>query len=230
MAVTFDTASTAQSLSNESSKSWSHTATGSDRVGIVALAWSTDSITVSSVTWGGNNCTLIGTATLSGWHKAALYYIVAPPTSSSTVAVTFSGNAYGAVASLSFAGADQSTPTGTPVTNTNTSAVSSSVNVSSATGDMVVDCVKHYPAADGSGAPAVGASQTSRWAGEDGTYHENGAGSTEAGAGTVAMSWSTGENDAWAHIAVNLIAAAGGTGATVTASAVAVLSSVARGS
>lgn len=214
MAVAHDTTSAAQSLSNQNTKSWSHTASGSDRLGIVALAHSFDTVTVSSITWGGVAMTHIGTATLTGSQKATLYYIIAPPTSSATVAVTFSGNVYGVVASMSFTGVSQTTPVGTAVTSSPPTAPSVSVNVSTSVGDMVVDCVKHYPTTDGSGNPVVGAGQTSRWAGDDGAFDENGAGSTETGSGTVTMSW-TGEGaDAWSLVAVNLLQSSGGGGTT----------------
>jgi hypothetical protein len=209
--VAHDVSSAAQSLNGGTSASWSHTASGSNRyvrVGFGAAGGSAP--TASSITYGGSAMTSVATRSDAGLGAhAALYGFVAPSTASQTISITFSTNAYGAAGSVSYTGVHQTTPSGAAVTTVVTSGSNVSVTVTDAvTGDMVSDAVKHYQATNN---PIVGAGQTSRWSGDDGSFNENAAASDEAGATSVAMSWSASGDlgDSWVQVAAAIKQAGG---------------------
>lgn len=168
-----------------SSLSWSHTCSGSERLLTVGVSMTAGPMpTVDSVTYNGVALTRIGTATNGGgWAKVELWRLIAPATGAHTVAVTLSGAGDLAAGAISFTGAHQTTPAGTFASAQGTSATPS-VNVSGAAGDIVIDCLM----VDQGTAPTVDASQVQRWTHN---WAANGSGSTEAGAATVTMSWSS---------------------------------------
>ena len=197
--IAFD-ATTTSSTTSSGPCTFSHTATGTDRVAIAGAAWRGTG-SVSSATYGGTGMTLVGTATDSGNNtKMALYSFVAPPTSSTTVTFTMTGTLQGPRCGvITFTGVDQTTPTAS-FASANASSGNPSVNVTSATNEVVVDVV-----AVDRGAPTVGAGQTQRWNGDNsGNGDVWGASSHEAGAATVTMSWTNGGTDGWAIGAATL--------------------------
>jgi len=100
--------------------------------------------------------------------------------------------------------------TGTQATASGTNN-SPTVNVSSATGEIVVDVMTGFDDLGGAHSHSPGAGQTERW-GFDFTNLGSDAGSTEAGAGSVTMSWSlTGEIGGWAIAGVGVKPAGGDT-------------------
>lgn len=206
MAVAHDASASAYSLGGVTSASWSHTASGSDRyvrVGIGDGGSATNQ--VSAITYAGAAMAQVGNIESGSSGYACIYEKIAPSTGAQTVSITFSAAAYGAAGSSSYTGVHQTTASGAAQTATSGSASSISVNVSSAPGDMVSDCVKHYHATEN---PVVGAGQTQRWQGDDGSFNENAATSDEAGAATVTMSWSA-STGAWALVASNIIQSSG---------------------
>lgn len=170
------------------------TTAGSNRVGIVGGA-GLNFGSVTSATWAGSAMTLLGETTTGGAHAWA-YYIKAPPTSASNVVVNFSGNCYGGAGASGWKDVDQTTSIGTPVT-----ANAATVEVSSATGEMVVSSHGGYNVST-----TPGAGQTSLY----GLNNAGGqaGGSYEAGASTVTMSF--GGGDIPCIVAVSLKAAGGG--------------------
>ena len=99
---------------------------------------------------------------------------------------------------MTFTGVDQGVPLGA-FAGANGNSGTASVNVSSASGELVFDTVDHYNSL------TVGANQTQRWkTGSASTYS---GGSTEPGAATVTMSWTAGSNT-WAIGAVPIKPAA----------------------
>jgi hypothetical protein len=153
---------------------------------------------LTSLTYAGAALTKIDTAD-EGNRVAELWYRIAPSSGTNTVSATLSGSGlldFG-IAAISFTGADQTTPVGTPTLGTGTS-TTPSVAVNSASGDIVVDCV----CVEHSGTFSVGAGQTARWNGIATNGFIKYAGSTETGGGTVTMSWSNTSSQAWAQIGV----------------------------
>jgi hypothetical protein len=210
--VAYDIASAAQTLSNASSASWSHTASGANRYARIGIGCSPNTSTITSITWGGTNMVSVGSLADGTIEAVAyLYGHVAPGTTSQTISISISpsNKCYGSAGSVSYTGVHQTTPSGAAVTTVVTSGSNVSVTVTDAvTGDMVSDVVKHYQATNN---PIVGAGQTSRWSGDDGSFNENAAASDEAGATSVAMSWSASGDlgDKWVQVAAAIKQAGG---------------------
>jgi hypothetical protein len=169
----------------------SHTTSGADRLMLVGISGENTSIAVSGVTYGGVSLSLVGTGLRSNWMGVWIYQLVAPATGTANVVVSFStAPAWGCIVSVvTFTAVDQTTPLGIFATDNN-AGTPATVNVSSATGELVFDTL----AVNGSGAnPAVGGGQTQRWNLLNGGVW--GAGSTEPGAASVTMSWTLVSNE-----------------------------------
>ncbi len=181
----------------------SHTTLGTNRLMLVGIsgAVSSGTVAVSGVTYGGVALSLVGTATAAAYQKTWIYQLVAPATGTANVVVTFSTapNTGAVVGVMTFTGVDQSVPLGTFAGANGTSAAPS-VNVSSASGELVFDTVNHYWPL------TVGANQTQRWNTGSGSIY--GGGSSEPGAATVTMSWTASGSDTWAIGAVPIKPAA----------------------
>jgi hypothetical protein len=130
-----------------------------------------------------------------------IWRLIAPPTGSSNVVITFSAPlARAAVAGvMTFTGVHQTTPLGTFASASlqcTAPCADPTVNVASAVNELVFDTV----ACETCTSFTVGAGQTQHWnlASPDGPRLSPGAGSTEPGAATVTMSWIPGTDDHWA--------------------------------
>lgn len=212
MALAFDATSTASGQVVDT-LSWSHTASGADRVVLVGVAWRmTSAVTVTGVTYGGVAMTSVG----SQFHTASaanarmhLWRLVAPATGAQTITITMSGQVNDLIGgAVSFTGADQTTPVGTFASAEGNSTSPATVDVTSATGEIVVDTVCSSGLAV---TLTAGAGQTQRW--NSGIIATAiGAGSTEAGAATVTMSWTLNTVANWVIGAVSVkpVSAAGG--------------------
>jgi hypothetical protein len=194
-----------------SSKTVSHTTSGSNRLMIIGVSINPDNDQyVTSVTYAGQALTKLAHAVISDDARAELWYRVAPATGTNDAVVTFNrGNEDGGVIGvMTFTGVDQTTPFGTHATATG-DGTSASVNVSSATGQLVFGVF----ASEAEDLPTltVGPGQTEYWNIRsdihDGAF---GGGSTEPGASTVTMSWSLSSADDWAIVAVPIKPAPGG--------------------
>lgn len=193
-AITFGSASSASSSGG--TLTFAHTVgAGSNKILIVGISIDqTSTVTViSTVTYGGVAMTNVGNTTstadvmrISGW------VLVNPPSGTANVVVTpVGGNTVDFVAgATSYFGVHQTVPLGTGVETTGGSGTPT-VNVASATNDLVVDSVSVGGALLGNSV-SVGAGQTQRFNVNTGTILSTGmigAGSTEPGAATVTMSW-----------------------------------------
>jgi hypothetical protein len=186
------------------------TGSGTNRLMLVGISIDQTGLTVSSVTYNGDPLELVGLQDSGSWEKVAIYKLVGPDIGTHDVVVNYSRTGVTIIGVMTFTGVDQTTPLGTFAgANTN------SVNVSSATGELVFDTVMAWSA------PTAGVGQTQRWnTTVSGTY---GAGSTEPGAETVTMSWSAGECIAAvpikpAGVKVDAVSSNTGTGSTITVS------------
>lgn len=184
-----------------SSLTFSHDSSGTDRLLLVGVSFNPNQgETVSSVTYNGTALSFVGSATHSNDARIEIWQLVAPDTGTHDVVVTFSAELqYGAVAGAqTFTGVHQTTPLGTFVGANDISAGPATVDVSSASNELVFDTV----ACETCTSLTAGAGQTERWnlSWADGSVM--GAASTEPGASTVTMSWNLGSSDYWAIGAV----------------------------
>lgn len=197
MAVTYDNASST-SGSGVTSLTWSHTCTGSNLGLIVGVSFYPGNVeSVTGVTYNGVAMTTIGSV-LSVDQRAHQWRLINPATGAHNVVVTFSDAVDAVAGAVSATGVHQTTMIGTQATASGT-AVEPTVDVTSATDELVVDCLCWWE--NGAGAPTVGADQTQRWEIHS-TANADGAGSTQVGAATSTMSWTTPNAETWALAAV----------------------------
>lgn len=183
-----------------SSLSWSHTVSGADRCLLVAPTRYDTADALATPTYNGVSMTLVPSSGLtSGNREVALYSLIAPATGANNVQVTSTPGVATELTggAVSFTDCHQTTPTGTAVTGSGTSATPS-VNVSSAATEIVLDNLSIFH----DGTLTVGAGQTQRWNAIGVGGFAKYAGSTETGAGTTTMSWSNSTSQAWAISAV----------------------------
>lgn len=221
MAVAFNAVSSAVTFSNATSASWTHTASGSDRVVYVCVAFFgfPSAQTISSVTYDGTDITASAFGSVNvdygGYPLYVIWYELRnpPTTSNAAVVVTFSGAVYGVTGSVSLTGANQTTAHGTPVTNTGSlTATDPTATVTGTTsGNLVLGGV-HV----NSGGHTVTADLTNAWLGQErtGTGSWGGVERTDGG-GDKTTSWTITSGlgtNTWAVSSFEVLAAAGGSG------------------
>lgn len=213
-APTFDAATTMFS-NNSTTVTGSHTPVSTTNgAALACITWQRGTLgTLNTVTYGAGSMTFIAGATDGGGQRRAeLWYILAPPSGASTVTGTFDAIKNDArMTVLTYTDVNQSTPIGTGVTATGV-ASPITVNATSATGELVVDCGEGGQLAD---PITVGAGQTQRSNHGDGTNHTQ-VTSDEAGGASVTMSWTLTAGEFWAQVAVPLKPAAAATVRTLT--------------
>jgi hypothetical protein len=152
-AVAFHAAGEAGEISNLTSTSWNHTVSGTNRYLVVGISgWdNSSSLSGITVTYNGDTMTRLGGLDTGGNNVAVLFGLVNPDTGTNQVSITGipAGFSELAAGSVSFTGVDQSTPTGTLVTEAD-----GSVNITQAAGDLGIDILYEgddipSPAADG---------------------------------------------------------------------------------
>lgn len=173
-----------------SSFTFSHTVgSGNDRLLIVGISLlDVDSAKdVSSVSYNGNSLTEVENFAGSD-IRVQIFRMAAPPVGTADVVVNISNGQdnTAAIGAIAFTGVDQTTPidTGTIATGSGEKDAPA-LNVTSESGDLVMDVLGTDKIL-----PDVGAGQTEQWNEEHASGKESGA-STEAGAGSVTMSWSS---------------------------------------
>ena len=185
MAVAFDATANANG-NGVTSLSFSHTCTGSDLCLVVGSGSSSPG-TITALTYAGAALTLIGALTSSNtFQRVEQWRRIAPATGANTVAVTYDVANQCVAGSISFTGVDQATPVAGYASATGLS-TTPSVTVTSAVGNMVVDAT----VIDDGTAVTPGAGQTERWDVQAGAIGVRGSGSTEAGAVSVVMDWTS---------------------------------------
>ena len=207
--VTYDNSSS--SSTTTSPKTLAHlTGSGTNRFMLVGVSLEPNtSQTVTSVTYNGVALNLVGTRANVGKARIELWKLLNPASGNNNVIVTFSGTpTNGAVVGVTtFSDVDQTTPLGTFASASGSNALAT-VNVTSAVSEIVFDVV----AFERNATLTAGAGQTQRW-----NINSNdflGAGSTEAGAASVTMSWAYGDSREWAIGAVGVKPVSGGGGTT----------------
>ncbi len=176
----------------------SHTTSGSDRLMLVGVSLNNgDYETVSSVTYNGAPLSLVDSVNQIDDARVEIWSLVVPAIGTHDVVITFSAQLTRSATAgvMTFTGVHQTTPLGTFASaSAPTSAGPATVNVSSATNELVFDTV----ACESCTSLTVGGAQTQRWNLVVENGQTRGAGSTEPGAATVTMSWTLGSIDHWA--------------------------------
>lgn len=207
-------ASSANSATNASNISVAHTTSaGANRLMLVGVAYIKDQYPrqVTAVTYGTQTLTKVAARSeVTDELAVELWRLVAPDSGTATVTATLNDTVAGVVLSVvTFTGVDQTTPLGTPAANQGqdgTNAGNPTVTVASAAGELVFDVV----ARDNDYGLTVGSGQTEH-TNRAAAGQIRGASSTEPGAASVTMSWSSasalsqksgGTYEGWAIIAV----------------------------
>ena len=188
---------------------WSHINAGDLLVvGVDTFYLSTDFPVraVVGITYNGVSLTKIDAQAAGTYCRSELWYLVAPAAGTHDIVVDLGSAHTGGGASgyivggaTSWTGADQSSPLGTAAKATGTT-TPVTVNVTSVAGEYVVDSACAYKAT--AITLTVGASQTSAWNETPATGYV-GAGSYEASASTITMSWTLSAAAlGWATVAV----------------------------
>ena len=196
--IVVDATSTVTSLASPATVSHT-TGSGANRLMLVAIAFEANGgNNVTGVTYGGTPLTLVGSATNGTNAAVRIYRLINPTSGVASVSVSFtSAPSNGAIIGVTtFTGVDQISPLGSAATVTGTS-TTPSVNVSSALGELVFDAV----AVKTGSSLTQGAGQIELW--DLSSVSERGASSTESGASTTTMSW-TSSSDDWAIAGVSI--------------------------
>jgi hypothetical protein len=201
--VALDAVSQSATTNSVSSKSWSHTVSGANRLLLVMVQWNqpSNSETVSSVTYGGTALTQVGSNVIAGGSGldrcTALFRLIAPATGTANIVVTMSAACTFLAGGTSFTGVDQTTPLGTPQTATTTTAATLQTTTSSAATNLV------FAAATVRTTGSLSVPGTSRWNVLIGTNNRYG-GSVQAGAASVTTTYSWTGADNASMIAVDV--------------------------
>lgn len=214
MAVQIDTvgpSSAGTGITSGTSLNWSHTCNGANRfvvVGVTAgLQTGSDAGLSLGVTYGG--IAMTSAAMRHSFDQTAgfaqLFYMIAPPSGTSTVAVTLSGGTADLTGgSVSFNGVDQSMPFGTVYTSIGNDTTPTITVPNTTSGNIILDTV-------GDGSAILANTQTLQWE-KNLNYLSgcgNGAQSTTAGGGSVTSSYSS-SSDWWVVIAMEIFASGPG--------------------
>jgi hypothetical protein len=152
--------------------------------------------------------TEIGSAVSSGTFDGHAYawILTSPTTGNQDLYFSFPDDQNAGIWIMDVVGGDTTTPTSGVQTGTG-SGPNTSLTVTSATGDIVVDVLAlQYTYRS----PNVGSGQTEFTA--QALSDTEGVASNEAGATSVTMSWTSINGDPWAHLAFNVKAGSGGGG------------------
>lgn len=172
----------------------------SNYISFFCITWqdSTPGTISGTPTADGNNMSLVDTQT-NGSLGAALYYYVGIGTGAKNYVVSFSEVMNQVILSVStYYNVNPSAPIGTAAKNSGSDSTPT-VNVSSAVGELVVDC-----GVTGNRTVAVGASQAER-ANQNFPGNSTHYASDEAGAASVTMSWAiTPSASSWGIVGVPL--------------------------
>ena len=169
--------------------SLSHTvSSGTNRLMLVGLSYSTTSNLVSSVTYGGVALTLVTNASnaTSPKPRSEIWSLVNPAsgTANLVVSLTNSTGIYLTVGVMTFTNVDQTTPIGNKAIATGKKATAS-VTVASDTNSLVLAVLA---AGDATFTTSTTGSQSEKWNAGPGTI--KGCGSTKPGAASVSSTWS----------------------------------------
>lgn len=183
----------------------SHAAAVDDTVILVMVSTRGASSTPTSGmngTYAGAPLTLLGSKGTASEERVDILACELPVTGTHDLVLNWTNNAVAVVGIYNFKGAKL--PLASSIQSESGSSGDPSVNITSATGDIVVDAISEDRS--GSTSMAVGAGQTQKYNTEVLTsgYNMLACGSREAGAASVTMSWTVTNGLPWVHIAINV--------------------------
>lgn len=184
---------------------WAHTTSGSDKILIVSVGIRSATITINSVTHNGNSLTRLRQET-GNFNTGDLWYMVNPDATGNVIATISEAENIVCVAN-SYTGIHQTSPFGTDTGLNSGSGLTSTLNLSSAVGELCIDAL----IIRSGDTPTITGGQTLR--GAIATSAVSIAMSEEAGAASVDMSWSWSSGQ-HSQLAVPLKPVATGGGAT----------------
>ena len=191
-------ATTGATVSTYTLSSYNSGSTGANRILMVGISYRNSSgRTVSSVTYGGQTLTQVGTATTGQSGQIYIYTLLNPPTGANDIVVTWNGNlsAGAVIGAITYAGVNQATPTGF-VSATGVSTAPATPAITSGTGQLVFGVVAGMTT--GAYTPA------GLWSAVATSGSSAGAGQTQVGTSpSVTLSW-TGSNAIWVAGGVSL--------------------------
>lgn len=203
MAVVFDAVSSVETATSPAT--WTHTPVGTPDAVAVGLGILEQSGTASAVDYGGTALTLLKREERISECQGEIWGVASGslPTGAQTVSVTFTGDLIQAGA-ITFTGADITAGFDSPGVGQQGTGGTSNLAVTSATDDMVVDCMSNFEGTS----ITTHTSQIERWERLNATDGLNTAQSTEPGATSVTMTMTAEGGVDWVHVAANLNAAA----------------------
>ncbi|NIS80518.1 MAG: hypothetical protein GTO14_10020, partial [Anaerolineales bacterium] len=169
--------------------------------------------TVESVTYNAVPLTFVGARADADDARVEIWKLVAPPTGTSNVVVTFSAALAqeGMAGVMTFTGVDQSTPIGPFESASDHATHTAQVYLNSAAGELVFGVVdSEYRAL------TTDPGQTEHWNISVNGTSTNGAGSTKPGASLVDVKWTLSSADHWAAAAVAIKPATAAPSVSVT--------------
>ena len=189
--------------SNTNSLAWSHIIEpGSNRMLLVSIT-KRAIITVGTVTYGGVGLTKLAEAEagIGNFPHAELWYLLEPAVGTNDIVATLSNTSaidFWQASAIDWIGINQTTPFGTPATAGGTNG-NASVTATAMANDLVIDVLAYDHHSSNA---MVGPGQIAKWS-DSCDLNWKGAGSTEAGAASVIMSWTVPAGGiGWAQIAV----------------------------
>lgn len=194
MAVAFSSAAS-DSANFVSSLSFAASTAGSDRAIFVTTGINSTTTDVTGITYDGADLNFVNRV-IGGGFTVELWELTAPTTGSNTVVVTWNASASGTAFAgvMSFTGVSQGMPSNNFQSASGNSATQT-ITVTSKVDDFVLDSLMVFQI------PTIGSGQTQR-------FTEGGfdlwRGSTEAGAASVTMSWTTSISSTYALVGVNV--------------------------
>ncbi len=178
---------------------------GSNRILMVGVSYrNKDRETVSSVTYGGQAMTQVGTAKSdtdsSPDGQIYIFRLLNPPTGINTLLVTWNSalDEGGVVGAITYAGVDQTTPLGT-FASADGNSTAPAVTVTSASNQLVFGVVAGRTTSD----YTVTGGGTALWSARPFSGETAGASQSKTGAASVALGWS-GSSEKWAAGGVSI--------------------------
>ena len=176
-----------------------HTATGSNLFAKVTLMLGA-AVTGLSVTYGGAAMALISSKVSPNSRYLYVYGLVNPPPGEQTVTASWTTNVIARIITESFTGVNQTTPYDAALTASGTGTAQTLAAITSSSVKLVADSLLSNAAGH---VLTVGDGQTLRRE-ETSALAMRAAASTEPGAASIIMSWSTDISVDWAQIGFNL--------------------------
>jgi hypothetical protein len=174
-------------LNNASSTTFSYTTPNtSNRLLMVGVSAQQPGASINSITYNGVALTRLGRFVNSSQSRIEIWYLKSPTIGTYNLVVNNSQPDNGIIGAMTFSGVNLTTTFGTLAT-AQSNGTTASVTAASAAGELVYSVVAFN---NGSTNLNPGSGQTEYW---DATINSSttGAGSTKAGAASVAMSWSS---------------------------------------